>query len=104
MANSVMAEPTVGPIPQTSKFANHDYSERAVSTVSNAQTMQQACLSTLEAGVPMETDDDRKLGDEKVKEGLVFLRKFYDNKVLIGTRPQSVTSYSSVDFGIGMPL
>ena len=52
----------------------------------------------------METDDDRKLGDEKVKEGLVFLRKFYDKQVLIGTRPQSVTSYSSVDFGIGMPL
>ena len=27
-----------------------------------------------------ETEDDRKVGDNKIKEGLVFLRRFYDSR------------------------
>ena len=44
-----------------------------------------------------ETEDDRKLGDDKIKEGLVNLRKFYDSRALsnLNARPQSCASTSS---------
>ena len=42
-----------------------------------------ASINMLENAMMPETEDERKEGDVKVKEGLAFLRKFYNERASV---------------------